>query len=35
MERTGAVWLAGEPRPGQTVTIGYPGYPLLDLARLS
>lgn len=32
MERTGAVWLAGEPRPGPTVIIGYP---LLDLARLS
>ncbi|HEU5473943.1 MAG TPA: hypothetical protein VFV67_25130 [Actinophytocola sp.] len=35
MWRTGTVWLAGEPDPGRTVAVGFPGYPLLGVARLS
>ncbi|WP_436495612.1 hypothetical protein [Actinokineospora sp. HUAS TT18] len=32
---TGVLWVAGEPAPGRTVAVGYPGYPLLTVARIS
>jgi hypothetical protein len=32
---TGNVWLAGEPAAGRTLAAGFPGYPLLGVARLS
>jgi hypothetical protein len=35
MWETGAVWVAGEPVAGKTVAVGFPGYPLLAVARLS
>lgn len=35
MARTGTVWVAGEPAAGKTVAVGFPGYPLLAVARLS
>jgi hypothetical protein len=32
---TGVLWVAGEPTPGRTVAVGFPGYPLLASARVS
>ncbi|MGQ0842032.1 hypothetical protein [Actinokineospora sp.] len=32
---TGALWFAGTPEPGLTLAAGFPGYPLLAVARLS
>lgn len=33
VEETGTLWFAGEPAPGATVVVGFPGYPLLGIAR--
>jgi hypothetical protein len=30
---TGTVWLAGEPASGRTLAAGFPGYPVLGVAR--
>jgi hypothetical protein len=32
---TGTAWFAGEPTPGKTMAVGFPGYPVLGVARLS
>lgn len=32
---TGSVWLAGEPATGKTLAAGFPGYPVLGVAKLS
>ncbi|WP_436495609.1 hypothetical protein [Actinokineospora sp. HUAS TT18] len=32
---TGALWVVGEPVPGATVAVGYPGYPLVTAAVIN
>ncbi|MFL6145145.1 MAG: hypothetical protein ACJ72N_25180 [Labedaea sp.] len=35
IDSTGTMWVVGQPRPGQTMVVGFPGYPLLGFARLT
>lgn len=35
MAETRSVWVAGEPERGRKMAVGFPGYPLLGVARLS
>ncbi|GLZ42680.1 hypothetical protein [Actinokineospora sp. NBRC 105648] len=32
---TGALWVAGAPVPGEVVAVGFPGYPMLAVAKIS
>ncbi|CRK55652.1 hypothetical protein [Alloactinosynnema sp. L-07] len=31
---TGSLWLVGQPEPGRTLAVGFPGYPLLTAATI-
>jgi len=35
IEKSGAVWVAGDPRSGEQHALGFPGYPLIAKARLT
>jgi hypothetical protein len=35
IDSTGTMWVVGQPRPGRTIVVGFPGYLLLGFARLS
>ncbi|WP_157367748.1 hypothetical protein [Alloactinosynnema sp. L-07] len=32
---SGVLWVAGEPQPGRTVAVGFPGYPQLAVAKIA